>query len=114
MMMNKKKVGKRGLTGRSMPRRDPVKEGKIAALVAELLSQGVVVRREELKRGLGWRALSGACRVFDQNTLFVDRRLGVDDQIAFLEARLTLLKQTEEGAVADDVPEPLISNEAGV
>jgi hypothetical protein len=98
-MMNKKKVGKRGLANQSMPRRDPVKEGRIAALVAELLAQGVVVRREELKRGLGWRALSGACRVFGQNTLFVDRRLGVDDQIAFLEARLTLLKQSDDEAV---------------
>lgn len=102
MMMNKKKVGKRGLAGRSMPRRDPVKEGRIAALVAELLAQGVVVRREELKRGLGWRALSGACRVFGQNTLFVDRRLGVDDQIAFLEARLTLLKQSDDEAVPEN------------
>jgi hypothetical protein len=101
-MMNKKKVGKRGPAGRSMPRRDPVKEGRIAALVAELLAQGVVVRREELKRGLGWRALSGACRVFGQNTLFVDRRLGVDDQIAFLEARLTLLKQSDDGAVPEN------------
>ncbi len=109
MMMNKKKVGKRALAGRSMPRRDPVKEGRIAALVAELLAQGVVVRREELKRGLGWRASSGACRVFDQNTLFVDRRLGVDDQIAFLEARLTLMKQSDDEAVPDNSSVPSIA-----
>lgn len=101
MAMEKKKGSKRGVGGRTGSRRDPVKEGRIASLVAELLSRGVVVRREELKRGLGWRALSGACRVFEQNTLFVDRRLGVDDQIAFLEARLTLVKQAEEPMLAD-------------
>ena len=109
VMMNKKKVGKRGLSGRSMPRRDPIKEGSIAALVAELLAHGVVVRREELKRGLGWRALSGACRVFGQNTLFVDRRLGLDDQIAFLQARLTLLKQSNEEVDPENLPVPLIA-----
>ena len=93
-MGEKSRLKGRGRSGRAVPRRDPAKEARLAALVGELVARGQTVRREELKRGLGWRALSGACRVFGRDTIFVDRRLAVDEQIAFLEARLALLKST--------------------
>lgn len=106
-MGEKSRVKGRGRSGRLVPRRDPAKEARITALVAELVSRGQTVRREELKRGLGWRALSGACRVFGKDTIFVDRRLGVDEQIAFLEARLALVRATAaaqtEGAGGEQV-----------
>ncbi len=86
MMRDKGKS--RGRTARVVTRRDPVKEARVATLVADLVARGLVVRREELRRGLGWRAVSGVCRVFDRETVFVDRRLGVDEQISFLEAKL--------------------------
>lgn len=112
-MGEKSRLKGRGRSGRVVPRRDPAKEARLAALVGELVARGQTVRREELKRGLGWRALSGACRVFGQDTIFVDRRLGLDEQIAFLEARLALLKSTvieseEVGALEQvaDVPDP--------
>lgn len=102
-MGEKTRVKGRVRPGGMAPRRDSGREARVAALVGELVARGQTVRREELKRGLGWRALSGACRVFGRDTIFVDRRLGVDEQIAFLEARLALLKSTttEEEVVGE-------------
>lgn len=57
-------------------------------LVAQLEGLGFVVRREELKRGHCWKALSGACRSLSQNFVFIDSRLTPDEQIAFLSAKV--------------------------
>lgn len=90
-MRDKGKSSRR--TARVATRRDPVKDARIATLVGDLVARGLVVRREELRRGLGWRAVSGVCRVFDRETVFVDRRLGVDEQISFLEAKLASISE---------------------
>jgi hypothetical protein len=52
---------------------------------AEILAKaGLLVRREELKRGHCWRAVSGACRSMSQRFVFVDSRLSPSEQVAFL------------------------------
>jgi hypothetical protein len=52
---------------------------------AEILAKaGLLVRREELKRGHCWRAVSGACRSMSQRFVFVDSRLSPNEQVAFL------------------------------
>jgi hypothetical protein len=53
-------------------------------LVQQLISRDFTVRREELKRGLSWRVTSGTCRMFDNRLVIVDRRLTIEDQVAFL------------------------------
>jgi hypothetical protein len=76
---------------KNVTRRDPEKEAIIGALSVTLSQAGFVVRREELKRGLGWRAMSGVCRVMNQNVVFVDKRLSHDEQISFLQGQIALL-----------------------
>lgn len=57
-----------------------------------LLEQaGFLVRREELKRGHCWRAMSGSCRSLTHRYVFVDSRLTANEQIAFLSAKLSEL-----------------------
>lgn len=63
------------------------KENRIKELCASLRAAGVVVRREELKRGHGWRAVSGNCRLKHEPIVFVDRRSSLEEQIAFLESQ---------------------------
>jgi hypothetical protein len=72
-------------------KRDTKKEHRFKELSGELSQRGYTVRREELKRGLGWRVSSGACRVDQDKLVFVDRRLTQDDQLAFLEDVLAKL-----------------------
>lgn len=60
---------------------EKVKEEAVRELSAFLSSHGVVVRREELKRGPGWRVMSGGCRVEGKPVLFVDRRVSLDEQL---------------------------------
>jgi hypothetical protein len=88
---------------RAQSKRDPAKEGRLNELVCDFVKLGFVVRREELKRGLGWRATSGVCRVFDRDTIFVDKRLGIDDQISFLESRLDELRKGGLGEAPESV-----------
>ena len=64
--------------------KDPQKEGVFKGLVNILQKAGVEVRREELKRGHGWKVSSGACRLQEARKVFVDRMLPQDDQISFL------------------------------
>lgn len=63
------------------------KENRIKELCAQLKAAGVSVRREELKRGHGWRAVSGNCRVKQEPVVFVDRRSPLEEQLAFLESQ---------------------------
>ena len=56
-----------------------------------MATSGFTVRREELKQGPGWRAVSGSCRLEEQRLVFIDRKLPQDDQITFLIQRLTAL-----------------------
>lgn len=59
-------------------------EDEIKAIIAEFKQRGFVVRREPLKRGLGWKAESGGCRVNQDKLLFVDKRSPLSDQLSFL------------------------------
>ena len=57
-------------------------------LLVQLEGRGFTVRREELKRGHCWKVLSGSCRSLSHHYVFVDSRLGPQDQISFLESTL--------------------------
>lgn len=67
----------------------PAKSDKLKSLVQALEEVGFVVRREELKRGHGWKAVSGVCTAKNSRFVFVDSRLSPDEQIAFLQGRIT-------------------------
>ena len=102
---------KRGRGGQKDLTREPEKERVINDLTKILAGTGVVVRREKLKRGPGWRVVSGICRaiikpsaavlerasgaenpaapaVVPEQFVFVDRALPQEEQITFLCARL--------------------------
>ena len=59
-------------------------EDKIRELIQIVEETGIKVRREELKKGLGWKAVSGKCRVMDKKVVFIDRGLPQLEQIEFL------------------------------
>lgn len=64
------------------------KKDRIFRQLALLLKQsGLEVRREQLKFGSGWRALSGLCAHENKNLLFVDSRLSQDEQIDLLRSK---------------------------
>lgn len=65
--------------------RDPEKERKFKKLCDALTAHGYTVRREKLKQGHGWKVVSGACTALGQRLVFVDQRMGQDDQLAFLQ-----------------------------
>ncbi len=65
------------------------KESLLRGLADILSSSGYSVRREKLKQGHGWRAVSGSCRVLTDKMVFLDRRLPADEQIDFLVDRIT-------------------------
>ncbi len=83
---------KRGKIGSGLPPKDITKEVVFKGLSSILEKAGVSVRREELKRGHGWKATSGFCRHEDTPVIFVDRMLPQDDQIAFLVDQMLDLK----------------------
>ena len=74
-----------------MTSKDPKKEATFKTLSELVERHGYAVRREKLKRGLGWKVYSGACRSNDQLIIFVDQRLSQDDQINFLQERVKAL-----------------------
>lgn len=66
---------------------DQKKEGVFKELANLLQTAGYQVRREALKRGPGWKVMSGSCRVDGNRIIFVDRRLSQDEQISFLRGK---------------------------
>jgi hypothetical protein len=78
--------------------RDPAKIEAVKALNELLTSAGYRVRREELKRGPGWKVVSGSCQAAGVKMIFVDRHMTLDDQLAFL---LTKARQLEVPVTAD-------------
>jgi len=80
---------------------DPLKEKIIKELSAVLAQAGLVVRREKLKQGFGWRALSGVCLLGQDRLLFVDRKLPQDEQISFL---INKIVQGEVKLIESKVP----------
>lgn len=75
---------RRSIARRKLSVEDKKREGEITALVQQIAAAGFVVRREELKRGSGWKASSGSCRVVSDRVVFVDRRLPLNEQMLFL------------------------------
>lgn len=70
------------------PKEDPKKEDMIKKISLIFDNDGYKVRREKLQQGLGWKVVSGSCRVNDENLIFLDRRLEQDDQIVFLMTKI--------------------------
>lgn len=65
------------------------KKEKIFSILSDILTDaGFTIRREELKRGYGWKAVSGACRMESSKILFVDRRMSQEDQLSFLSSKI--------------------------
>ncbi|MCB0335009.1 MAG: hypothetical protein KDD62_01845 [Bdellovibrionales bacterium] len=58
------------------------------SLVSILTNHGYTIRREKLRQGFGWKAHSGSCIALEQQLVFIDSRMPLDDQIAFLIAKL--------------------------
>ena len=79
--------------------KDPKKELLVKSLSTLIERAGVQVRREELKRGHGWKATSGFCHHNTNPVLFLDRLLPQDEQISFL------LDQIEELKIQTDLNE---------
>jgi hypothetical protein len=71
-------------------------ENRYRELAATLEQAGFLVRREELKRGHCWRAVSGACRSMAQRFIFVDSRLSPDEQVSFLSLKVSELSVSGE------------------
>jgi hypothetical protein len=63
-------------------------ERKYKELALHLSSKGLTVRREKLKSGVGWKAVSGSCRVKDSKVILIDNKLPLLEQIEFLHSFL--------------------------
>jgi|GEM_PF-6064256 len=61
------------------------KENTVKELCRRLEKIGYRVRRERLKQGPGWKAVSGKCRLGEERMIFVDRKSPLDDQLLFLQ-----------------------------
>ena len=91
---------------------DPAKEQSLKALGAILSRAGYVVRREKLKSGPGWRAVSGSCHRASaaggtESITFVDRAMPQDDQIEFLVGRIRELALAVSAEDVQELPETL-------
>jgi hypothetical protein len=71
-------------------------EAAYKAAITDLEQLGYEVRREELKRGHGWKAMSGSCRSAGQRIIFVDNRLTPAEQVAFLTFKLEEAKESQQ------------------
>ena len=60
------------------------KEKAFRQLTTVLEGAGFRVRREKLKRGHGWKTVSGKCRAGDEKLIFVDRLTPIEEQVLFL------------------------------
>lgn len=102
-------VGRRPSKRAKVVARDPEKENVLKLLSDVLGGAGYAVRREKLKRGPAWRAVSGMCRAVDKDSnpqrfIFVDRALPQDDQIAFLLGRIAALEVSVSSEVVERFP----------
>ena len=81
----------RSVKAKTARARDPKKDVIFKDLSVELNQAGFQVRREKLKRGHGWKVVSGSCRAGENNLIFVDQRLSQDEQIEFLKSKISEL-----------------------
>lgn len=107
-MKIKPKSRSKSRSAAAIPQKDPVKEAEFSTLAGRLAEAGYKVRRESLKRGHGYRVVSGSCIAQGERLIFVDRRMSQDEQIAFLEAKLAVLGISLEG----EQEEPPASDQA--
>ncbi len=84
--------------------RDPKKELLIKGLTQQLAASGYTVRREKLRQGPGWRAVSGSCLVRGSRTIFLDSKLPQDEQIVFLGGLARELAGVAQDAPAAPAP----------
>jgi hypothetical protein len=106
-VIKKSRTGKSAKAKTIEAPRDAKKEGVYRTLSQILGSAGHQVRREELRRGPGWRAMSGSCRMKDDSLILVDRRLPQDEQLDFLVDRLLELKCCVPQENFDRLPKPI-------
>jgi hypothetical protein len=66
---------------------DSKKKERLQFLRKAFETAGYKIRAEDLKRGIGWKVVSGVCRAVNDKIVFVDKRLPVTEQIAFLEIK---------------------------
>lgn len=79
---------------------------QIKAISQFLEGEGFTIRREELKRGLGWKATSGVCRKDGTRMIFVDRRTSPGEQCTFLmEAAKGVI--SEDRSIANRLPDEI-------
>ena len=90
---------------RKVATRDYKKEAVFRKLSQILTDGGITVRREKLKRGHGWRVMSGSCKFEQEDLLFVDQRLSQDDQINLLISKLAGLKLDIAPETLGELPE---------
>ena len=81
------------------------KDNIIKILVSYLNLNGFKVRKEILKSGAGWRAVSGSCSLNDDKMIFLDKRLGEDDQIEFLVGKIKQFKSNPDSDFLNKLPE---------
>ncbi len=86
---------------------DPKKEMVIKNLISLFEENDFRVRREKLQQGFGWKAVSGACRVNEENLIFLDRRLAQDEQMIFLVDKMKEKKITISEELLDTFPEKI-------
>jgi hypothetical protein len=70
---------------------DPKKECIIKELAVLAEARGYAVKRENLKQGIGWKVMSGACRFNEDKLIYIDRKLPQSDQISFLFSKVVAL-----------------------
>lgn len=87
---------------------DAAKERTLRTIVEVLQRLQVTVRREELKRGPGWRVMSGGCRLEGREVLFVDRRVTLDEQIEVVLERLRALSNQLSEEMLSELPEAIV------
>lgn len=104
-MRRAKTVGA-GESARRLPPLVHRKEAVFKELAGLLAGAGFDVRRERLRQGHGWKAVSGACRHENRKLLFVDRKLPQDEQIGFLASKAAELGIRVPEERARSIPRP--------
>lgn len=88
--MSSSSVIKRRKSRKALSAKDKKTEARIRQVAKILEENGYVVRREKLKRGIGWQAQSGECRAQDEKIIFVDRRLSIQEQLEFISSQASV------------------------
>ena len=85
-------------------KKDYKKERVFRLLADQIASTGITVRREQLRRGQGWRASSGSCILKSSNLILIDSSLHQDDQVELLVGYLRDLKTEFDPQWLEELP----------